>query len=248
MKLVASLMVRNELERYLPLAVTHLLTYCDEVRVLDDGSDDGSYEWLSARDDVKVVRNPGPTFFEHEGRCRQNLHAWTLEGKPDYVLAIDADEFVTNPGFLREAIEAGGDVYTLSLVEAWAVSSRGIDVRVDGLWGARRIPVLYRTPVEARGWRINDRQLACGREPVEVVKNSRRAQDSGSEIIHFGWTKVSERPARAERYYVHDQGKFHQNRHLQSILWNDGRVRMRRLPWPPSLKQLEDGLTAASQS
>ena len=34
----------------------------------------------------------------------------------------------------------------------------------------------------------------------------------------------------------------------QSILWADRRVRMRRLPWPPSFAQLEDALTAASQS
>ena len=49
-----------------------------------------------------------------------------------------------------------------------------------------------------------------------------------------------------ERYFEHDQGKFHQNRHLQSILWQDKRVKLRRLPWPPALKSISDELIAHS--
>ena len=248
MRLVASMMVKNELTRYLPLAAEHLLTYVDEIRVVDDGSTDGTFEWLQARDGVEVMRNPGPSFFEHEGKARQNLYRHTLQGLPDYVLAIDADEFVTNPSYLRVAMEGAGAVYTLSLVEAWAISDRGIDIRVDGHWGPRRVPILYQIIRQSRHWRISPKQLACGREPEQVIQRSRRATATGSEVIHFGWTNEQERTVRAQRYYDHDNGKFHQSRHLQSILWTDQRVRMRRLPWPPSLKHLEDGLTAASQS
>ena len=242
------MMVRDELERYLPLAVTHLASYVDEIRVLDDGSTDGSYEWLEAHEKVQVLQNPGPTFFEHEGRCRQNLFEWTLKGRPDYVLAIDADEFVADPYYLRETISKGGaDVYTFSLVEAWVLSDRGIDIRIDGQWGPRRVPILYRAPRHSdRRWRIADRKLACGREPIEVIRKSSRAPATGSTILHFGWARPSERPARAERYFVHDQGKFHQDRHLQSILWEDRRVRLKRTPWPPALKSIADELIAYS--
>ena len=249
MRLVASMIVKNELGRYLPLAVEHLLTYVDEVRVLDDGSTDGTFEWLDAKDGVHVLRNPGPAFFEHEGLARQNLFEWTLRGLPDYVLAIDADEFVTDAGFLRGSIVNNGHVYTLSLVEAWVVSDRGIDIRIDGQWGPRRIPILYSTPRQARNWKMSQKQLACGREPVQVIQRARRAPATGSTIMHFGWANEHERQVRAQRYYDHDNGKFHQDRHLQSILWTDRRVRLKRLPWPPSLKQLEPALTArTSQS
>jgi glycosyltransferase involved in cell wall biosynthesis len=242
------MIVKDEMKRYLPLAVDHLLTYVDEIRVLDDSSTDGTYEYLEAKDGVNVMRNPGPAFFEHEGKARQYLYKWTLQGLPDYVLAIDADEFVTDPTYLRAAMEQGAPVYTLSLVEAWAVSNRGIDIRVDGLWGPRKIPILYQIIRQSRNWRIAQKQLACGREPEQVIQRARRATASGSSVIHFGWANEAERTVRAQRYYDHDQGKFHQNRHLQSILWADRRVRMRRLPWPPSFAELEAGLTAASQS
>jgi len=248
MRLVASMIVKDELKRYLPLAVGHLLTYVDEIRVLDDGSTDGTFDWLRGQKRVEVLRNPGPHFFEHEGLARQNLFNWTLQGLPDYVLAIDADEFVTDPTYLRASMEQGDAVYTLSLVEAWAVSNRGIDIRVDGLWGPRKIPILYQIIRQSRHWRIAPKQLACGREPEQVIQRSRRATATGSTVIHFGWANENERTARAQRYYDHDNGKFHQNRHLQSILWTDRRVRMRRLPWPPSFAELESGLTAASQS
>ena len=195
-----------------------------------------------------MIRNPGPSFFEHEGKARQNLYLHTLRGFPDYVLAIDADEFVTDPSYLREAMDGAGPVYTLSLVEAWALSDRGIDIRVDGLWGPRKVPILYQIIRQSRNWKIAQKQLACGREPVQVIQRSRRAAATGCTVIHFGWTNKAERIARAQRYFDHDNGQFHQNRHLQSILWADQRVRMRRLPWPPSLKQLEPQLMVASQS
>lgn len=267
MKLVASMIVHNEMQRYLTLAVTHLLTYCDEIRVLDDGSTDGTYEWLAEHDRVEVLANPGPSFFEHEGRARQNLIEWTFASDPDYVLAIDADEFVGEPAVLRESIEGLSPVYLLSLVEAWKIDPGGISIRVDGLWGPRKIPILYQPPgrlppqssarrpqrrgttaaTDMQSWRIADRQLACGREPVAVVRAAARAPLVGTNIFHFGWTRQSERQARAERYFEHDQGRFHQDRHLQSILFPDDRVGLRGLPWPVGLREISDDLIEYSR-
>lgn len=252
MRLIASLIVKNELDRYLPLAVNHLLTYCDEVRVLDDGSDDGTYEWLRQCDGVEVLRNPGPAFFEHEGRARQRLFEWVLQGRPDYVLAIDADEFVGDPTLVRDALAREHPVYLLSLIEAWKVHHGGIDMRIDGLWGPRKVPILYRAPGPGsrphvdRMWRIQDKQLACGREPLAVIRQAGKAPMINTEIIHFGWSRVSERTERAERYYVHDQGRFHQDRHLQSILYDDTKVGLRGVPWPLGLRSLKEDLIAYS--
>lgn len=251
------MIVKNEMDRYLPLAVRHLLTYVDEIRALDDGSTDGTYEWLQNTEGVEVLRNEGLHFFEHEGQARQRLLEWTSEADADYVLAIDADEFVGRPAAIQEGMADGAPVYILSLVEAWKVNPGGISIRVDGLWGPRRVPILYMPQGKApevsaarrrgtrygttaatdlQAWRIADRQLACGREPLAVVAASRHAPRLNTEVFHFGWTRESERQARAERYFEHDGGNFHANRHLQSILFPDDKVVLRGFAWPEGLR------------
>lgn len=252
MKLVASMIVKNEMGRYLPLAVSHLLTYVDEIRALDDGSDDGTYEFLEETDGVEVLRNPGPHFFEHEGRARQNLLEWVFRSRPDYVLGIDADEFIGEPQKILDAIQSQKPVYLLSLVEAWQLGVGGISIRTDGLWGPRKVPTLYQLPPgpprrgNDRLWHIQDKQLACGREPIAVVRGSRGAPLINTELFHFGWARKSEREARAQRYFEHDQGRFHQDRHLQSILWPDNKVALRGYAWPIGLRDLASELIAHS--
>lgn len=243
------MIVKNEMERYLSLAVGHLLSYVDEVRVLDDGSDDGTYEWLQEHEGqgVAVKRNEGPSFFEHEGRARQNLFEWTLQGRPEYILAIDADEFVGDPRQITEAITSHQAVYTLNLVEAWKVNDGGISIRIDGLWGPRRVPILFKAPRRSdRAWRIHDRALACGREPIAVIREARRAPHLATEVFHFGWLQQSERQRRAQRYFDHDGGQFHANRHLQSILLPDEKIVLKGRPWPDGLRSFSDALIAHS--
>ena len=244
MKLVASLITKNEMGRYLELCVEHLLSFCNEICVLDDGSDDGTFEYLDAHERINVIRNPGPAFYEHEARARQALYEHTLVSSPTYVLAIDADEFIGNPMAVRKACAEGKPVYTLSMLEIWHADTERLHYRVDGFWSSQKsIPILYRPQP---GWAIRDLQLACGREPQEVVALSRRATATGSAILHLGWTRVSERVARAERYDVHDGGRFHQDRHLQSILWEEQdnkRLRLIPMAWPSGLKSIAAALS-----
>jgi glycosyltransferase involved in cell wall biosynthesis len=247
MKLVASMITRNEMGRYLPLAVAHLVTYVDEIRVLDDGSTDGSYEWLQRVDKVEVLRNPGPTFFEYESKARQALLEWTMKGQPTHVLSIDADEFVGSPDVVRRVLQTNFPVYTLSMEEVWACSEHELCLRVDGLWGPRKCPIVWKAPQRLEGvdWVIPDRKLACGREPLAVRRQ--KAQVSRSSVYHFGWTRRSERQARAERYFEHDQGKFHADRHLQSILNPDDKVVMASAEWPAGLENIRPELARLAQ-
>lgn len=239
MKLVASMIVHNELGRYLPLSISHLLSFCDEVRVLDDGSDDGTYEYLAEISRVIVKRNPGPSFFEHEGRARNHLLDWTLEAEPDYVLSIDADEFVGDPEIVLRSCRRGGSAYTLRMEEVWRADEVHLHIRVDNLWRPRPCPILWRAPKGKSGevWKIPDVQLACGREPLVVRRT--RAPVSGTSVFHFGWAKRVEREARAQRYFEHDQGRFHKDTHLQSILWPDERVSTQTQYWPQGLSAVK---------
>jgi glycosyltransferase involved in cell wall biosynthesis len=211
--------------------VKHLTSFCDEVRVLDDGSDDGTFEWLQEQRGVHVARNPGPAFFEFESKARQNLLEWTMEARPDYVLSIDADEFVGDPEVIRRCVNEGKPVYTLWMQEVWSLSDERINIRMDGQWGRRLCPILWRAPASlSREWSIPERKLACGREPLQVRRT--RFVKSGTDVFHLGWANESERAARYERYAVHDQGKFHRDAHLQSIMWPAEKVILSSARWP----------------
>ena len=70
MNLVASMVVRDERSRYLEPCVQALLAFCDALVVLDDGSTDGTPEWLGEQERTKVIREASG-FFANEGRTRQ---------------------------------------------------------------------------------------------------------------------------------------------------------------------------------
>jgi glycosyltransferase involved in cell wall biosynthesis len=234
MKLVASMLARNELGRYLEPCVLTLLEYCDEIRILDDGSTDGSVDWLRRLPNVQVLEQDGPPAFEHEGRARNRLLDWTLEADPDYVLAIDADEFVDDGQALREFLdETPAPVVTLCMEEVWKAVEVGYNVRCDGGWCPHEVPVVWK-PSRGTDWRILDRPLACGREPAAVRRlwQSRRHAYSDRAILHFGWTKPSERVSRHARYAELDGGKYHASAHLKSILWPDSRMLFESRPKP----------------
>lgn len=244
MKLVASLIVRNELSRYLDLCIEHLLGYCDEIRVLDDGSDDGTFEWLGGlRAPVFVIRNPGPSFYEFESKARNALLEFTMRSEPDYVLSIDADEFVGDPSAIAYCLQKRHAVYSLEMSEVWQASQGALQIRMDGRWPPRPCPILWSAPRQwSQAYEIPERKLACGREPGPVRRTP--ARRSGSSIYHFGWANEAERIARAERYTVHDHGQFHADAHLQSILWPPEMVRLRAQTWPDGLSDVRDRLVA----
>ena len=236
MKLVASAIVRNEADRYLDIWLRHLLTFCDEVRLLDDGSTDGTASVARQyAPEVQIAPVRGPAFIQNESAARNELIQWTMRGEPTYVLAIDADEFIGDSTLLRFQLGQEAPVYALTMREVWKVRGAEVGLRVDGLWGDRRCPIMWRSPGVLIGnrWRIPNRRLASGREPQAV--RGQRGFDTGVGVYHFGWTREAERKARAERYYEHDGGRFHANQHLRSLLDADDAVTLDWKPWPPSV-------------
>ncbi len=217
MNLIASLIVRNEFGRYLEPCVRSLLEFCDSVRVWDDCSDDGTYEWLLCQDRVAVGLEPAPSFFQHEGRARNRALRWAMDGKPTHILAV----------------------WSLGLQEVWKADERSLWLREDGGWKAQEggVPILWRAPqgriAHSGVWQVADRALASGREPAAVRRT--RAVPSGSGLLHFGWACEADRAARYQRYVDHDGGRFHRNAHLESIMWADRRVKLRKRPWPANL-------------
>lgn len=258
MKLTASLILRNELDRYLSLCIDSLLGYVDEIRVLDDGSTDGWYEtlrpgWGKEGDRVIVERHAArvsdePDFHRHAA-ARNRLLQFTLEGKPTWVLAIDADEFVTDGGKLREICEGtAGPTSVLSLViaEVWEACEETLCIRQDGGWKAHPIGCLWRPDRFRSELALKDHGHATGRVPEAIYRVP--SSPTGQDLLHFGWTNVPERTERFKRYDVGDGGKFHAAAHIASIMWGNDRVKMEAYPWPAWPEAMRAQLFAKASS
>jgi glycosyltransferase involved in cell wall biosynthesis len=252
-KLVASLIVKNELDRYLPEVIGHLLDFCDQIVVLDDGSTDRTGEWLddNATGWEKVVVHhvdPEDGFFAgHEGRKRQQLLIHTLNEHPDWVLNIDADEFVTDGVAIREYANGPREVGSLAMEEVWKVEKGGMQIRMDGGWRPHPVPCFWAARLSGqrgRALRIADKPLACGREPEVVRRYFGRSRPTGASILHLGWANQSERRPRYERYVVADGGRFHRNSHLESIMFPDIDVTLEDRGWPKPLIKYRDLIVA----
>lgn len=254
MRIVASMVVRNELNRYLPAAVAHLETYCDVVVILDDQSTDGTVEWLRANTGATVHTTEGDRgevgTFVHEANTRQRLLELTMEViaglpyKPTFVLAIDADEFVADPFVLRQAVEENphNRTFMLCMQEVWTASDEGLAIRVDGGWMEHDAGMLFRSPVSLGedGWEFPDKALACGRVPPAV--NRYPGVHTCSAVLHFGWANPWERLDRYRRYVEQDGGRFHASSHLDSIMWDDARVLVVDREWPDALSGWRDSI------
>ncbi len=244
MNLTASVIVRNEADRYLTACVGSLLEFCDRVCILDDGSTDGWEEscapaWDMAR--VTVFRHnargreDAPAFHKHAA-ARNQLLRLTLGTQPSHILAIDADEFVSDGAALRAACHTPGDVWSLTVEEVWAASEAALYTREDGGWRKHEIGIMWRTaPFRRKPMLIRDHGHATGRVP-DLVSRTRNVR-TGVSLLHFGWANKAERAVRFERYHVGDGGKFHARQHIDSIMWPDRRVRLVRRGWPLALAE-----------
>jgi glycosyltransferase involved in cell wall biosynthesis len=232
LNLVASVIARDELARYQPALVHHLSGWVDEVRVLDDCSTDGTYQALEALGPkVHVQHILGASAWDMfgEGAARQQALEWAMQARPTHVLHVDADEVIPDGKLLRRAIlrNPDCDVFTLTMREIWKRDGIPWQERVDGQWGPRECPILWRVPDSARrtgelpdGYNIRPVKLASGREP-EIVATLGAFGDAvrtGVDILHLGWSDPAERRPRYDRYMQIDGGEHHASEHLLSII------------------------------
>jgi len=244
-KITASLILRNERARYLDACLSSLLEFCDEIRVIDDGSTDGWREgWMSEPRIValSLVRVDSTEAFCNHAWARNWLLDWTLQGDPTFVLAVDADEFVSDGQTLRRALEhLPGDVFTLAIEEAWELCDDCICVREDGGWRSHEIGNVWRPEAfKGKNLTISDKGHATGRVPDAI--NGVPSVATGVQLLHLGWANKTERAERFERYRVGDGGRFHAKAHIDSIMWEDRRVSCRSREWPKGLAPYKDAL------
>jgi hypothetical protein len=240
MNLTASVILRNELGRYLGAFLDHLLEFTDQIVIFDDDSDDGWEEalrpgWGRAERRISIIRRNrgGAEAFRTHAAARNQLLQETLAIRPDHIVAIDADEFVSDGALLRRMCQQHpGRNLSLELCEVWEACDERLCVRTDGQWRPRGVamcwaPGRYR-PEELR---IVDRKTATGRTP-ELTRRGEPPVWSGAACFHFGWAREEERAERASRYAP---GSGHADAHVRSIMWPPERVSLEGWAWPRGL-------------
>lgn len=220
-----AMILRNELSRHLQRAAecaTEVAALSGgSFIVTDDCSDDGSYEFMGEYTS-RIQRFDHPRFMKDEGAARQAHYDWVSQHvEPgDWVLSLDADETVSEPGLVsekvRDAERAGARAVLMPLYEFW--SEDPPLYRTDGFWHGTLASRLYRFE---DGGRIRDREFACGSEPTYVadhVRDGRGLKQDELHLLHWGYVFMRDRLMKYERYSQRIGGHGHNAQHIRSIV------------------------------
>lgn len=220
-RIVASFVVRNEMDRYWPHTLRLSRRWADTTFVWDDQSYDHTLEEASNYADVALTRpSHYPSFLENESHFRRS--AWEAMAdeldltSDDWVFAIDADEALVSLADTRVsdslrysvsmAASEEADAVEFQVYEVWERDP--IRVRNDGAWGQITGTRLVRYNPDAQ---FADKVFACGQTPVpdKVVRSS------GLGLLHFGYVTEEDRVTKHARY---SKLPGHNQRHIDSIL------------------------------
>jgi glycosyltransferase involved in cell wall biosynthesis len=227
--LVALLQARNE-ERRLPGWLASITPAVDAIVALDDGSQDGTAELLSAHPKVvRLLRNPPGKPWDERSNQVALVKAAREHG--DWALAVDADERI-EAGFaaraamiVAEAERDGIDCLCFSLRELWGDRRH---YRIDGEWGRKTRYRLFRNDPAQR--RFDPRPLHRFWMPMEIVLNiETRGRHSGFNLYHLSMIGKVDRMARVQRYETLDPDHRYQSIGYHYLIDESG-LELRRIP------------------
>jgi hypothetical protein len=197
-RLLALLAVRDEM-RFLPGFIANVAPQVDGIVALDDGSADGSAEYLASRPEVlRLIRGRRTRPGWDEVANHRALVAAALELGPQWLLALDADERLER-GFRTRAEEAiadaavGASAFAVRLLELWDSPRR---YRADGIWGRKAPARLF----EARpDHEFDSRPLHGSKAPLQAMRNG-GVQRADLIVYHLRMIRPEDRLARRRRY------------------------------------------------
>lgn len=228
MRLLALTPFRNEM-RFLPGLLRTLEGQVDGIVGLDDGSSDGSGEFVRNHPLVlDVIRaEPGQHGENEDNRLHETLTraAWAFE--PDWLLGIDADERlekrfrrVAERG-VRDAQSQGANAIWVPFREMW----RPHAYRVDGVWGQKRKACLFRA---SPGHLFDQRRLHGWWASMDQDHSLWPGLDSA--IYHLRMLEPQDRIRRVETYRRLDPERTYQAIGYDYLVDETG-LSLRRVPW-----------------
>lgn len=215
LKFYGYMIVKDEADRYLHSALSHLSSICDEVLVVDDHSSDDSVAVASSFDKVTVVSaEDSVSFALSEGQLRN--FAWGMLGEifdiseDDWIFAIDADEQIL--GSKQDWVELLSRIEAPSvrvfIPEAWSLDP--VKFRTDGFWASN-----YPYRISKYHGYISNSIMGGGSVPYlqsEVIEDPM--------IVHYGYATADDRLARYNRYTSRKNTNGHNPVHIDSIVRN----------------------------
>lgn len=230
-RIVLSMTVRNEENRYLNQVLLNIGQYVDEAVIIDDASSDHTgplCEMLLKDIPHRVIRNDTP-MFSNESQLRKKQWEQTLKADPDWILCLDADEVPEEEFWLhlREMVEDPRyDSYGFRLYDMWNMT----EYREDKYWNAHessRVFLLRYRPEHPYVWKETPQH--CGRFPSNLEQFS--CCDFAYRVKHMGWAKPEDREAKYERYRqldpdaiygIREQYNSIMDPHPHMVPWTEG--------------------------
>jgi glycosyltransferase involved in cell wall biosynthesis len=202
-RLLALLAVRNGM-RFLPGFLRNVAPQVDGIIALDDGSSDGSADFLAQHHAVlEVLRQPQDRPAWDEVGNHRLLIAAALRHGAEWILCIDADERVEREFRRRaERVIARGRLFGMSAFAIWLRElwdDRG-QYRADGIWGRKSMARLFRARADHE---FDPRPLHGLKAPMQS-RHRGRFPVADLQMYHLGMLRLEDREARRRKYETLD--------------------------------------------
>jgi hypothetical protein len=224
-RLFALLAVRDGMD-HLPGLLANIVPQVDGIVALDDGSRDGSGEFLEGRPEVtELMRNSPQRLHWDEVANHRQLVSAALRHGAEWALCIDHDERLERDFRVRaERVIArgkhvGSEAFGTRLRELWDTRDR---YRADGIWGQKTKALLFRLRADHE---FDPRPLHAHKAPLQE-RPFRRAD---LLIYHLGMLTAADRDARRARYEQLDPDARWQAVGY-AYLTDEAGLRLRRVP------------------
>lgn len=216
-KLYLPMLVKNEVKRYLPEIIDFYSKVVSGFIFLDNGSDDGTYEFVKNHSKTIASAQDASSFASHETLLRKKLMDLYLPilSPNDWVLVVDADELLERKFIhqVQSMMQTNINWYSFRFLHMWG--SRD-SYRIDGKWRPSDygIRMFRHNPSHAYVW--PNRPFACGSVPESILRLP--GARSSLYIKHLGYANSADIPKKYELYSKGPAAPYHASAHVRSIV------------------------------